>query len=1098
VCQGDAFLDRRQLLAGLDTGSLDLSETIRSVTDNMAAARLAGTLGLEGPAVVVQAACASSLVAIHMACQALRQGECDTAIAGGVEILFTPVSHILLGRAGVLSKAGTCTPFSEEADGFVPGEGGGLVLLKPLEQAMADGDRVLAVVAGSAVNNDGGAASRLSPNPAGQEAVLAAAWAQAGRNPGEADWIECHGTGTPIGDAVEASVLARWLEARDRPLPLGSVKSNVGHLQRAAGAASVWKVLLAFEHEQIPAIAGATARSDRLPSPLLQPVLAPLAWPRTAEPRRVGISAFGVGGTNCHLVLVDPPRPSAKPAAAISGNVLALSAPSRAALRKVAAARLGELQSGDSLPLPHLVASWARGAPRHSCRSATVVGSRRSLEEALSALASGKRTGQSQASRVVFAFPGPGSGSPRRVLDLLENSPLFREEFGSLNTGVPFDLVDSLHQESPSIAQAQPVVFATGLALARTLEHLGIQPDAVVGHSAGELVAACVSGALDPAQGMALAVLRGEAMASCAPGGMVAVLGPEEETRGLLWERGIDLDMAARNAPGQCVYSGPLDAISAATDVLVDAGWVCRPLPVGCAAHSRWMAPVREALSAPLAALGTLRPRIPFWSSLHARPLEEITPGYWREQITGTVDFGPTIAALGRQGSTVFVELGARAVLSSAIEAAGEQALPLLWDNDAGPLLQALAGLFEHGANPDWHLVQPVDPQLPAVRAPYPHQRRELRPAGLHFNLAAPQVPAPRRSTGGQLVSLETDPLVRDHKAQGCSIAPGAWMLDRLARLAGPRDTVGFQDVWMLRPLQLQEGDLKRLRAREGEHGEWILESRGAAGEWVAHLGARLVNSIPVVPAMDLEAVRKMCTSEIPVANILERLERTGMVHGPRLQTLTRVRLGKWELVAHLEPRDPAPHHLLDPGLLDGAFQSLAAFTLAVGDAAGSPFLGFSMGSLHVYGTLAGPCLAHARLAAPLRSDSTSLRADVALFDAAGHLRIHVKDFSAKRVEMLDATPLPALVDSIPPTTGPVEQVVRTLVANALSRPVGSLDPSIRFARYGMDSLQAVRVARALGEALDLELPATFLFEHPTVAALVAALSKAHQARARG
>ncbi len=1098
VCQGDTFLDRRQLLEGLNSGSLDLSETLSSVTDNMAAARLASTLGMEGPAVVIQAACASSLVAIHLACRALVQGECEAAIAGGVELLFTPISHILLGRAGVLSKTGACTPFSAGADGFVPGEGGGLVMLKPLERALAEGDRVLAVVAGSAVNNDGGAASRLSPNPAGQEAVLSAAWAQAGRHPGEADWIECHGTGTPIGDAVEASVLTRWLDNRDRPLPLGSAKSNVGHLQRAAGAASLWKVLLAFQHEQIPPIAGATARSDRLPSPLLQPVLAPLAWPRTTEPRRVGISAFGVGGTNCHLVLADAPQTSMAPEASLSGQVLALSAPSPAAMRQVATARLAELKRGDSLPLHHLVASWARGAPRHGWRSATVVESRAGLEEALVALSSGQRNARSQARRVVFAFPGPGSEHPQRVLRLLESSPVFREEFGSLSKGLPFDLIELLQQKNHTIAHAQPLVFATGLALSKTLERLGIQPDAVVGHSAGELVAACVSGALDPAQGMALSVLRGEAMAACSPGGMVAVLGAEERARALLEGAGIDLDLAARNAPDQCVFSGPAQPIKYATRLLSENGLVCRPLPVGCAAHSRWMAPVKAALSAALLDRAPLRPHLAFWSSLHARPMEEIPTAYWQDQVTGTVDFGRTISRLGREGATVFVELGARAVLSSAIESAGEQAIPLLREGESSPLLQALADLYEQGANPNWHRVQPVDPLLPTVRSPYPHQRRDLRPAGLHFNLTAPQAAAPQRSTGGQLVSLETDPLIRDHRAQGRSIAPGSWMLDRLAKLAGRPDTARFQDVWIMRSFQLQEGDLKRLRAVEGEDGQWTLESRERTGEWVAHLSAKRVTQVRVAPVQDLDGIRRNCTSQIPVEEILQRLERTGMVHGPRLQTLTRVYLGKWELLAHLEPREKARHHLLDPGLLDGAFQSLAAFTLAVGDATASPFLGFSMGSLDVFGPLEGPCMAHARLATPLRADSTSLRANVSLFDASGHLRIQVQDFSAKREEVQDTAPLVAEACQDPSMSDPMEQTVRAMVAKALSRPAGSVASHIRFARYGMDSLQAVRVARALGEALEMDLPPTLLFEHPTLAALVAALAQESRADVKG
>ncbi|MBL4846895.1 MAG: acyltransferase domain-containing protein, partial [Planctomycetes bacterium] len=840
---------------------------------NMLAARVSQRLGLTGPALTVNAACATSLVSVLLAARSIQAGECELAIAGGAQLNLSVLPFLLFSQAGVLSPTGRCRPFSSQRDGFVPGEGAGAVVLKSLAAAQRDGDTILGVLRGGAMNNDGGGLSSMAPNPAGQRAVLRQAWERAGLDPKSASYVEAHGTATAIGDPVEVRALREVFgPAGARGVGLGSVKANIGHLLNAAGIASLIKVLLALHHEVLPPTPGCDQAHTDLDLGSAEddePVLLPLAlarpWPRANVPRRAGVSAFGIGGTNCHLVVEEAPLAPER-ADLRSEHLLCLSAPDAAGLERQAQAYATAL-GDETLSLGALCGAARGPAARFPLRRGIVVADR---EEALAQLhllshspderirPAPRRLRSSP--RLVFLFPGPGSQYPGMGSHLWQE-PAFAAAWAECELAIAphldVPLYELLSEEAEGdepltvdrIEYAQPVVFALSYALARWLADLGVQPDAVLGHSAGEYAAAVVAGVLELEEAARLVVRRGELMAKAPPGRMAAVFAGEARVREALATVQGAVSVAALNEPDQTVVSGASEDLDQLLALLRNGGVESRLLAVGCAAHSPLMSAAAAAFQEDLALVSPRAPRIPLYSTQIGARVAALPRAYWSDHLRAPVRFERAIRAALAEGQRRFVELSGSGALSHCVlqiahavsPALAEevQVFPLIRRRETGwrPTLEALAALFEAGVHLDLRRLERA--RRPVFLPPYPYARTELW-------LEAPRLEvsggAPRTALR---FALEEAPTVRDHRVHGTPIAPAALLFDRVLLACAPAPVPSaLEEVVIGRPLALEPGIPRVGRLRESEEG-LVLETRPEASrddeEWVAHLSARFV-----------------------------------------------------------------------------------------------------------------------------------------------------------------------------------------------------------------------------------------------------------------
>jgi acyl transferase domain-containing protein len=740
--------------------------------------RVSYTLGLEGPAVTVDTACSSSLVALHIAGQALRSGECSLALVGGVSVMATPWEMVAFARQRGLAADGRSKAFSADADGMGMGEGAGILMLERLSDAHRNGHRVLAVVRGSAINQDGASNGLTAPNGPSQQRVIRAALANARLSAADVDVVEAHGTGTPLGDPIEAqALLATYGQERsdDRPLWLGSVKSNLGHTQAAAGVAGLIKMVLSLRHEQLPR----TLHAD-VPSPhvdwsagevrLLQE---PVPWPAGERVRRAGVSAFGISGTNAHVILEEAP---VAPAVAAAGDRVPVvpgaeawlvSARSAEALADQAG-RLREWMTAHPQAAPVDVA-WSLATTRSVFEHRAVVfgGDR---EECLAGLAC-VATGQSSNSvvsavsragaRVGLIFAGQGSqwaGMGRR---LYEASPVFAEVFDQVDglleneLGVSVrDLVLGAEGVDESLADqtlyAQTGLFAFEVALSATLRAAGVSPDAVAGHSVGEIAAAHVAGVLSLPEACRLVAARARAMQALPSGGAMAAINAAEADV-LASMTGLDgVTIAAINGPESVVVSGETGAVARVVGHWRAQGRRARPLRVSHAFHSAAMDPALAELDRVAVGLDRQRPKILWAGALDGSLISECDSGYWPAQTRHTVRFADALATLAGQGVSVFLEIGPDGSLSAlgreAVGGDDSVFIPMQRRNQAGGgLLTGLARAFVSGVAVDWSAVLPTGEQIDLPTYAFQHER--YWPEGV---LAGP-------ATGGARPAAGTD-----------------------------------------------------------------------------------------------------------------------------------------------------------------------------------------------------------------------------------------------------------------------------------------------------------------------------------------------------
>ncbi|WP_431884280.1 SDR family NAD(P)-dependent oxidoreductase [Micromonospora gifhornensis] len=686
---------------------------------SVATGRIAYTLGLEGPAVSVDTACSSSLVALHLAAQALRRGECDLALAGGVTVIATPELFVEFSRQRGLSPDGRCKAFAASADGTGWAEGVGLVLVERLADARRNGHPVLALLRGSAVNQDGRSSQLSAPNGPAQRRVIRAALASAGLEPAEVDLVEAHGTGTRLGDPIEAqALLAEYGQGRTEPLWLGSLKSNIGHTQAAAGVGGVIKVVQAMRHGLLPATLHADEATPHVDWSVGDVRLLTEArdWPARERPRRAAVSSFGISGTNAHVILEegDPDGiPDAPPDDVLARKPVpvVLSAHTASALGPQAARLRAHLDAHPDLTVADVAHSLATTRTPLAERAVLVAADLDELRTALDAVADGDeppvRGTAGHPGGVVFVFPGQGAQWAGMALDLYREDEVFRAALDDCERALaphvdwPLRAVLADADALGRVDVVQPALWAVMVSLAALWQHHGVTPDAVVGHSQGEIAAACVAGALSLEQAAAVVALRARAITAVAGrGAMASVSVPAQQ----ITERwGDRITVAVTNSADATVVAGEPEAVAEVVAAYDAEGVRARVLPVDYASHSAHVEPVREPILDALRDLTPTEARVPFHSTVTGAEFDTrgLTADYWYTNLRSTVRFDQAVTRLREQGHRIFVEISPHPVLTPVL---GEGAFGTLRrdEGDRRRFITSLGAVHAVGVPVDW------------------------------------------------------------------------------------------------------------------------------------------------------------------------------------------------------------------------------------------------------------------------------------------------------------------------------------------------------------------------------------------------------------
>ncbi|MDS0132461.1 MULTISPECIES: type I polyketide synthase [unclassified Amycolatopsis] len=818
------------------------------VASSVASGRVSYVLGLEGPAVTVDTACSSSLVAMHLAAQALRQGECSMALAGGVTVMATPGSFVEFSRQRALAPDGRCKAFAAAADGTGWSEGVGVVVLERLSVARERGHRVLAVLRGSAVNQDGASNGLTAPNGLSQQRVIRRALAAAGLGPSDVDVVEAHGTGTTLGDPIEAqALLATYGQERETPLWLGSLKSNIGHAQAAAGVAGVIKMVQALRHEVLPP----TLHVDK---PTLEVDWAAGAvellteareWPRNGRSRRAGVSSFGVSGTNAHLIIEEAPAEEAVATSEAPVVPLVVSARSKEALSGQAE-RLATLLEGD-VSLTEVAAALVSRRAVLDERAVVVAGSR---EEAVTGLRTLVRRETGTPGKVVWVFPGQGTQWAGMGRELLDESPVFAARIAecaaALEPWIDWSLLDVLRGEGDldRVDVLQPACFAVMVGLAAVWESVGVRPDAVVGHSQGEIAAACVSGALSLEDAAKVVALRSQAIAAelSGRGGMASVALGEDDVVSRLAD---GVEVAAVNGPTSVVIAGDAQALDETLEVLSGEGVRVRRVAVDYASHTRHVEDIEDTLAETLTGIRAQAPVVPFYSTVTSEWIRDagvLDGGYWYRNLRNQVRFGAAAAALLDQGHTVFVEVSAHPVTVQPLsELTGAVVVGTLRRDDGGlrRLLTSMGEVFTGGADVDWTAVVPAAGWVDLPTYAFDHRHYWLEPAapesaGDPLLGTIVSSPGSDRLTAVARWTRRTQPWAAD------GLVPNAALVEAAIRLGDLAASPFLADLTIDTPVVLpQRGgrDVQLIVGEPGEQRRRPIEvfSREADEPWTRH-----------------------------------------------------------------------------------------------------------------------------------------------------------------------------------------------------------------------------------------------------------------------
>ena len=1024
---------------------------------SMMAGRLSYVLGTQGPTLTMDTACSSSLVATHLACQSLRTRECELALAGGVNLIVSPESMVVLSKMQALSPDGRCKTFDAAADGYGRGEGCGIVVLKRLSDAIANNDNILAVIRGLGINHDGVSSGLTVPNEMAQERVIRQALEDGNLTPADVGYIEAHGTGTSLGDPIEIGALdAIFTESHseDFPLIVGSVKTNFGHLEGAAGIAGLMKIVLAMQHKEIP-----PHLHLKEPNPYIDwgrlPFEVPTerrAWPGKG-PRVAGVSSFGASGTNVHVMLEEAPGISDKPSATDAErpiHLLTLSARNDAALRDLAQAYEGHLRSHPDTPLADTCFTASVGRSHFEHRLAVVAGSPVDASERLRTadyIAGKVSHGKS---KLAFLFTGQGSEYPDMGRQLYETEPVFRQALSRCDAilGLFLDtpLIELLYAGPPNpnmhllkeMSYLQPTLFSLQYSLAELWKSWGVFPDVVMGHSAGEYAAACVAGVFGLEDGLKFIASRGRLMQTrCERGAMLALSVGEEKALEIIAPFAKEVSIATINSPESVVVSGRPEAIAS-----IEAGLAGQEeidfklLPIPLAAHSAMVEPMLPEFEEVAKSITYARPVIPLCSNVTGRIVSDeiATPEYWLRHLRQPVRFAAGAAALHEEGFEAFLEVGPKPALLGMTRQCLPDDVAGVWlpslrqdQEDWRQLLQSLGEWYTRGGTVDWqafHEAADDSPPRRKVHLPtYPFQRQRYWVDQAAIRAARTVVygghsihPLLGRkldwADGDDKIRFEVQldfsslPYLTDHRVFDTAVVPGTAYLEMglAAGNAVSDERFRVEGVTVERALVLSDEGTTTvqvvLSSEQQGYRFRIFSLNAEESYWMLHGGGHLIpDQAQESPAsVDLAELRARCPTELSVADHYLFCQEHGLNYGPGFQSVKQIfrgedmGLGRLELSKSLAIH--ADDYHLHPALLDAALQTTMATLL--GESGNETYLLTAIKELHVYGHAGARLWGFARV---VEVSEEVILADISLFDDVGAPVAQVNGFTIAHVE---------------------------------------------------------------------------------------------------
>ncbi|MCV7392719.1 type I polyketide synthase [Mycobacterium porcinum] len=1025
-----------QMLAA-DAQALEAAYGFSGNNFSLASGRIAYALGVHGPALTVDTACSSGLTAIHLACRSLHEGESDLALAGGATLALDPRKFASGSAEGMLSATGRCHAFDAAADGFVGAEGCVMVLLKRLPDAMRDGDRILAVIRGTAANQDGHTVNIATPSDAAQTAVYRAALAAAGVDPATVGMVEAHGTGTPVGDPIEYSSLSK-VYGLDGPCALGSVKTNMGHAQAASGAIGLMKAVLAVQHGAVPQNLHFTRLPDKLAAirtNLFVPQETTPWCTNGHHPRRAAVSSYGLSGTNVHAILEQAPIPSPDPVTADAPStsttaplLFALSSTSADELRHTAGRLADWVQEHQDVSLPDLAYTLTRRRVHRPVRTAVGASSRGELISALREVADGDAPYEAAVGRddrgPVWVFSGQGSQWAGMGAELLATEPVFAATVAQAEPIIAaesgFSVTEAMSAPEVVTGQdrLQPTLFTMQVAMAATMQAQGVRPGAVIGHSLGEGAAAVVAGALSLEDGLRLICRRSRLMSRIAgKGATAAVELPAKQVLSELTGRGIDdVVVAVVASPQSTVIAGTTQTVR---DLVADweqRGVMAREVPVDVAFHSPQVEPIVGDLTEALADLKPMTPEIPFYSATLFDPREQpvCDAEYWVTNMRRMVRFATAVQAALEDGYRVFAELSPHPLLTRALEqtAAGRQtpmaALAAMRRGQSMPngLRGLLVDVHSAGAAVDFSVLCPTGQLVEAPLPTWTHRRLWLSGGGsespTHGGCTIAVHPLlganvrlheePERYVWQADVGTAAQPWLADHQIRTVAVLPGAAYCEMA--LAAARAVMGeaseVRDIRFVQALLLDERTVIGASASMSSPGvaDFTVET-DEEGQQTRHATAVLHDTADEhPPAYDMSALLAAHPCDEDGAEVRNRVGQHGIQYGPAFAGLVTVRTGETkartvlaEVALPRSIRSQQDAYGVHPALLDACFQSVEAHPEV--QALGGDVLGLPLGvrRLRSYGSARNAHYCYTRL---VTADTSGIEADIDVLDSEG------------------------------------------------------------------------------------------------------------------
>ena len=1023
---------------------------------SIAANRISYLFNFQGPSVSVDTACSSSLVAIHLACRSIWQGESRQAIAGGVNCILAPETSITFSKGSMLSPDGRCKAFDARANGYVRGEGAGLVVLKPLSRAQRDGDPIYAVILASAVNQDGRTHGMTVPSRAAQETLLRDVYQQADVPPHRVFYMEAHGTGTPVGDPIEANAIGSVLghgRPADRPLRLGSVKSNIGHLEAASGIAGLIKAALVLKKQRIPA-----SLHFQVPNPKIAFEKLGLRVQQTSEPFPVedvravaGVNSFGFGGTNAHVVMQAlPPSPPRRPeeAPAPSGRAYLVPVSGRTPAALVAAARnlaafLTGTDAGRSARFTDLCYSASVRRSHHDHRAALVATSHEDLASGLQSFIEARESTAAPAPRdsvrtrrLAFVFSGMGPQWHAMGRELFHGEPVFRravercDELFRACAGWSIQdelLAEPAQSRMQQAAVAQPANFVLQIGLAELWASWGVVPEAIVGHSAGEVAAAVVAGALSLADGVLVIFHRSRLQQRAASlGKMLAVGLTAAEAEDAIAPYSPLVSIAAINSPKSVTLSGDSESLEAIARSVAAGDGFSRFLDVDVPYHSHYMDPLEVELLESLLGIDAQTASVPLYSTVSGASADgrEFDASYWWSNIRKPVNFAPAIEQLIDEGHDTFVEIGPHPVLAHAIreslnarEAEGLVLPSLRRERERHTLLESLGSLYVSGHAVRWSALVPDESAF--VRLPaYPWQRERCwheSEVSVAHRLADPVHPLLHRRLESPDLAWDTNVAIgmpsylKDHRVQGSVVYPAAAYIEMALGVAHELgcDLPVLEDIELKRALALSKEAVHQLRFTvDAEQSGFAVHSRPreSGQPWTLHVTGhlRLKRGAPMDQSPALERLRRRCSAELNGEQCYAAMHARGLQYGAQFQGLRTLWQGDGEAIGRVTCPEVVSAGLADyrfhPAVLDACFHVLMGAILleGTGRADTGTYLPVHIGRLRVHRAPAPDDLwSYARLTS---RSATGLTGDLSVFDADGRIVLEITGFRCQHV----------------------------------------------------------------------------------------------------